>query len=389
MKEQNNPLQLYEHNLEAYKKIKSAFESGQKTIGVVHATGTGKTYLALQFAYEHQDKKIIWLVPSVSILEHIQKIIKDLNLEKEFSNIEFRTYQSLVNCSRKDLKELDLDILIIDEFQYLGTPVWGTRTSQIVKTHKDLITYGMTAYTVRDRGTFFERDMANPLSDEIFSNQIVSRYDLVDAMIDLVLPKPNYKSFKAEIFSDFNTEELNKLVQKIKESNYTEKEKKEFEKLLDTAKKRITEAPRIGDYIQKYVLPNGKYIYFCPPISQDGVNDIETIKQEALEWFKKVAPEQDIVIYTSTSEMKDLGRKNREAFYNDKDLDGNDVSNKLRVMFAINQYNLGVHAPNINGVILGRKTCSDIVYFEQIGRALAVRGDSLENIKEYESKTYE
>ena len=46
------------------------------------------------------------------------------------------------------------------------------------------------------------------------------------------------------------------------------------------------------------------------------------------------------------------------------------------IEFAKNQYNEGVHAPNVDGVILGRETRSDIVFFEQIGRALSVRGDS-------------
>ena len=52
----------------------------------------------------------------------------------------------------------------------------------------------MTAYTVRDRGTEFERDMANPEGKELFSNKIVSTYDLPDAMIDGVLPLPIYRS---------------------------------------------------------------------------------------------------------------------------------------------------------------------------------------------------
>ena len=52
-------------------------------------------------------------------------------------------------------------------------------------------------------------------------------------------------------------------------------------------------------------------------------------------------------------------------------------------MFAINQYNEGVHAPNIDGVILGRGTSSDIVYFEQIGRALSVRGNTYEEFNKY------
>ena len=55
----------------------------------------------------------------------------------------------------------------------------GARINKIVETHEYLQIFGMTAYTVRDRGTAYERDMANLETDELFSNKIVSRYDFV------------------------------------------------------------------------------------------------------------------------------------------------------------------------------------------------------------------
>ena len=88
--------------------------------------------------------------------------------------------------------------------------------------------------------------------------------------------------------------------------------------------------------------------------SQKGINDIETIKQQLLEYLKGKYKEEDIVFYITTSEMGKEGKKNRDAFYHDKTLDGKDCSNKLRIMLSINQYNEGVHAPGVDGVIEGR-----------------------------------
>lgn len=87
--------------------------------------------------------------------------------------------------------------------------------------------------------------------------------------------------------------------------------------------------------------------------------------------------------------MGDIGKLNRDAFYWDQTLDGEDASSKLRVMFAINQYNEGVHAPNVDGVILGRETKSDIVFFEEIGRALSVKGDIRKLYEEYDKYSKE
>ena len=94
-----NLLGLYNHNIESYEKIVKAFEK-ENIVGIVHATGTGKSYNALQLALDNKDKKIIYITPSNGIIEHLKKIINDnpnLDIEKNFPNLEFRTYQSLIN----------------------------------------------------------------------------------------------------------------------------------------------------------------------------------------------------------------------------------------------------------------------------------------------------
>ena len=378
---------LYEHNAESYKKIKSAYERGQNVAGIVHATGTGKTYNALELAYDNKDKKIIYVVPSSGITEHIKKIIEDnpnLDLEKDFPNLEFRTYQSFISLSKEEIQNIQCDLLILDEFHHIGAPVWGARINTMIETHPNMKIFGMTAYTIRDRGTSYEKDMAADDSDELFSNKIESRYDLCDAMIDGILPKPIYKSAYINLM---DTE--SKLEEKVQKLSASSSEYQEYMEILSNVKKRIHEAPSIPDILRKNIKPNGKYIYFCPPCSEDGTNDIETIKKQAIEWFKQFVKEEDIVIYTSTSEMGEYGKLNRDAFYKDVTIEGESVDNKLRIMFAINQYNEGIHAPNIDGVIMGRGTSSDIVYFEQLGRALSVRGNTKETFEELETHSLE
>ena len=373
---------LYKHNADSYRIIKSAYELGEKVVGIVHATGTGKSYNALQLAYDNKDKKIIYIVPSNGIIEHIKKIIdnnSNLDLERDFHNLEFRTYQSFISLSKEEIKNIKCDLLILDEFHHIGAPIWGARIDTIVETHPKMKIFGMTAYTVRDRGTSYERDMVNPDTDELFSGKIKSRYDLCDAMIDGVLPKPIYIGAHHNLI-----DKEQKLEEKVKELNATTREYQEYMAILLAVKRRIQEAPSIPKILRKNINPNGKYIYFCPPCSEEGTNDIETIKKQALTWFKQFIKEEDIIVYTSTSDMGNMGKLNRDAFYDDVTLEGEKVDSKFRIMFAINQYNEGIHAPNIDGVIMGRGTTSDIVYFEQLGRALAVRGNTKEMFDELE-----
>ena len=382
----NNLLNLYPHNLEGYDDVKKAYQEGKKIVSEVRATGTGKSYINLQFALDNQDKKGIYVVPSLSIIEHLKEIVKEnSNVSlSDFSHVDFRTYQSFVNMSYDEIKNLACDFLIVDELHHLNGPVWENRISKLIETHPDIKVLGTTAYTVVSRGTSYERDMALTGGNEIFSDSIVSRYDLCDAIIDGVLPKPIYKSAYIHFSS-----ELSDIERSLESSHLTTKEYQEYQLILDDLKRKIHEAPTIADVLKKNLKPDGKYYYFCPVKAEEGINDIETIKKQMLENLKGKYEKEDIVFYTTTSEMGELGKKNRDAFYHDKTLDGQDCSNKLRIMFAINQYNEGVHAPGVDGVIEGRMTNSDIVFFEHIGRALAVRGDNQKRKEELEKYSSE
>ena len=376
----NNILNLYEHNIEAFNRVLNAYNYGEDKVAILQATGTGKSYVALRLAYEYKDKKVLYISPSGAIIEHIKNIIDNngLDINKDFSNLKFGTYQSLINLSREEIVDLDVDLLITDELHHLGAPVWGNRINTIVDTHPNMLLFGMSAYNVRDRGTIYERDMTNPDTDELFSGKVVNYYDLCDAMIDGVLPKPIYRSAYVRLY-DYEKY----LEDKIEEGNLSTKDYTEYKKLLLDVKRKITNAPNIPDMVRKNIKNAGKYIYFCPPITEEDTNDIDTIMNEVKQWFDGY----DVVFYKTTSKDKTSGKLNREAFYNDRDLEGNSVKKKLRIMFAINQYNEGVHAPDVDGVILGRGTTSDIVYFEQIGRALAVKGKTKEKYEEYDSLT--
>ena len=380
-------LGLYDHNIRSYEKIKQQFEK-DNIAAIVHATGTGKSFNALQLALDNKDKKIIYVVPYGSIIEHEKELIEqneNVSLEKDFPNLEFRTYQSFINMSNAEIADLDVDLLILDEFHHIGAPIWGQRINSLVETHEDLQIFGMTAYTVRDRGTVYERDMVNPETDELFSNKVVSNYDLCDAMIEEVLPKPNYKS--GYVFLEESCEYLEN---KINSLNPNSKDYKELEPLLRDLKKRVHEAPGVSDIFKTNIKPYGKYIYFCPLNPESGVNDMDSIMSEARNWIHEMGlTEEDYEFYMTTSDMGIDGKRNRDAFYNDKDLNQNDTSNKLRIMFAINQYNEGVHVPGLDGVIMARSTKSDIVFFEQLGRALSAGHDTKKEYEEYNLKSRE
>jgi len=375
-------LDLYPHNIEACKKIKKAYDEGSRVVSIIRATGTGKTFIGENLALENKDKKIIWLVPTNAIKEHIEETINNnpnVSMEIDFPNLEIKTYSSLINLTKEEIAAIPCDLLIVDELHHLGAPVWGERVRTLIETHVNIKIFGMTAYNVRDRGTSYERDMTNPETDEIFSNSVESVYDVYDAIIDGVLPKPIAKSVITE-----DSEIINEIREKIEMlKNKGDVTYLEYEKMLDDVIKIIHKQNGVKELVQQSIIPGGKYIYFCPVLFEEGKNDMNSIMDTMRGYLEENFPGQKIVFYKSTSADGEYGKYNRECFYNDKDLDGKDAYKAIKIIFVKNQYNEGVHAPNVDGVFLGRRTKSDIVAFEQIGRALSVRGNTNKERKNY------
>lgn len=367
---------LFPHNQETLNKIKKSYEK-DKIVAFIQATGTGKTYILLQYILDNPNTKFLLITPYISIIEYINEIIKEYNLN--INNLQIINYQTLIKKDQKELSEYQFDHLIIDEFQHLGAPVWGAKVDELISTHPNARILGTTAYTIRDRGTIYERDMALPDGDELFSDKVITRYDLIDAILDGVLPTPRYLSTHYNII-----EYINKVISRIE----NKPEYEEYLHKLQAAKERINDSNDAQKLIVNNIKKTGKYIYFCPSLSESGVNDIDTIMSETRKYLLNNGyTNEDIIFYKSTSEYE-LGKENRTAFHNDTDLQGNKVDNKLRIMFCINQYNEGIHSPNIDGVILGRSTKSDMVFFEQIGRALSIK-DNTKLIQELSKLTKE
>ena len=146
-----NILGLYKHNQDSYKKVKAAYDSGEKVVGIIHATGTGKTFNALQLAYDNPDKQIIYVTPYNSIIEHIQELIKEnpeLDYERDFKHVKFMTYAGLSKLSPEELENLNVDMMILDEFHHIGAPVWGDAVNKVIFSHEDLLICGMSAYSI-------------------------------------------------------------------------------------------------------------------------------------------------------------------------------------------------------------------------------------------------
>ena len=139
--------------------------------------------------------------------------------------------------------------------------------------------------------------------------------------------------------------------------------------MLSDIRKRISEGESVEDVLKKYVKPDGKYIYFCSRGA-----DVKELQDRISSIYKDV--DYEFYYVHSNEQSTQVNNLNSNNFYNNKTMDGESARGKLRIMFALDMYNEGIHVPDIDGVIMGRSTSSDILFYQQLGRALAVKGDS-------------
>lgn len=335
---------LKPHNIETIKKILKFYETSNRCCAI-QATGTGKTYLILRLLeiFNDEKKKAIILAPNNLIIAQTKKKMKQFCLK----NAEFFTYSKLSGMNENDLKTIDCDLIIADELHRTGAKEWGKRFEILIDIHSDAKVFGVTATPLR---CFDGRDMA----DEYFDGNRACNISLGEALVREIIPvMPTYVSALYTF-----EEEYKNMQDKIDNSCNTDEEKIALTKELKAAKQQLEKANGVPEIIKKHITDyNGKYIIFCKDKKH-----LYAMKDTVVQWFRKTGYDGKIFEYPYYSNSKEV-KKNFGKFENNTE-DG------LKLLFVVDKLNEGLHLDDIQGCILLRTTTSNIVYYQQIGRAI-------------------
>ena len=389
---------LKQHNEVVCGKIFDAFESGQNRVWIQQATGTGKSYVTtkvvkdlannayrpvgvrkrarlMKDANGRSEKRVLFVAPKTFLCsdfeEMVAKVGKKFGKVKRKIDLNVSTYQSL----HKHAEE-DYDMIIFDEMHRLGAEKWGQSAETLVKNNPDAKVLGLTATPERGDGV--------DITQKVFDGaDPVSTLTIEEAIARGILPPPNY------VLAQYNFEQYNELfetnradLEKRKEKASKE-EKAEIQALIDqikAAQAKIAQAKGLPQIFEEALntdkLKNGKYIIFCPSSRVEDKAEGESeksckymeafMKKAETEWFKGVTGGKPPKIYGVHS---NYGRKHNDQALKDFE---NDKSDGLKLMFSVDLINEGKHIDDIDGVIMLRPTGSEIVYMQQLGRALSV-----------------
>lgn len=101
-----------------YNDVTNELKNNNK-VALIRPTGTGKSIIVLKFIENNEGKKVLYLAPSVSILHQVKENIIKYGV-KCLPNLKRMSYQKLSKLDNNELKSLNPDIIILDEFHHCG-----------------------------------------------------------------------------------------------------------------------------------------------------------------------------------------------------------------------------------------------------------------------------
>ena len=325
---------LMPHNFEAYTKVKEQFKVSDRAC-VVHATGTGKSYIIAATAEDYD--RVLILAPNNFILSELDKTVG--------AHCKLMTYKSLTLVEdMEDMKGFDL--IVLDEFHRTGAKTWGASVKELLQVNPGVKVLGTTATEIRTSG----RNMA----DEMFDGNVVSRLTLPMAWSQRILKVPVYVT-GLYTFDEVDRE----LRTKITGSNKSEEEKRISLAELDSIRLDWVNSYGTDTIIKKYINPDSRrIIVFC-----DKIKYISEVKNSVKSWLLGAG--------LKIHKIYSVNSKNYNSKEDMRDFEREDGFSGVKVMFAVNMLNEGIHTKDIDAVIMLRPTRSKIIYFQQMGRCMA------------------
>ena len=312
--------------------------------------------------------------------------IKDA-IQTVFPHLDMYCYQSLNSSQYDKLVKKKTDLMILDELHRTGAETWRPLIRKLIESKPDCKILGVTATPVRDDKdhTDMMKYMAENYggySKEEIDNKayLAEEMYLIDAMQNKYVVEPKIVSFN---FILSETEEYKFVVETLKkEKNKNpnselvkdlEAIKASMDEIINGEKKNVrNDLAAIKDVLTENIpenLKNGRFIVFLEKNPRGSNLESEDYVKRQIQLINQYfsGVNGDVKAGYLLSSRKDK-KENEQAIQDFETLD----NDQLKLLYAINMLNEGVHVENINGELMLRPigSGSNILYFQQIGRVI-------------------
>ena len=344
-------IELFPHNEEAVDAMLEGLEDSNFAF-MERATGTGKSMILIKLMAElMRNKRILFVTLHDAMFQQlVKRDMPSCNLSKDaFEKLDCILYSS-IQKHEPEWYYKNYDYFIFDEAQHCGAPKWGnviSKLSDLVKNSPDKKMIGATATRIRFLDDYMD------VCKEFFDDNLCSSLGLPESILRELLPAPYYININKapqELVLRIRNK-LHKLQQ------YSELDA--FREEIESYYQKQNNSNNINELLKKYGVKNGeKYIVFCT-----NIDDLRKKMEDVDNWFQGIGK---VTKYTAHSNQTNAINQNQiDAFEKDND------ENSIKVMFAVDMFNEGLHINGVDGILMTRKTTSPIVYLQQLGRALS------------------
>lgn len=314
-----NKKALYKAREDTKKEILEKLEVCDR-FGVVRPVGFGKSHIIMELCNILHGRKLV-IEPRNDIIDYIKKF-------GEYKNTDFMIYHNLLIKDFNHESLLNYDYIFLDEMHRAATKTWGKILLKDLKEYKGKL-IGFSATPERTDGK-------NPI-ETIFNDEEIEPLYLVDAIKQEILPQITYVSSIYQI--DYKYYKNKALVKKLSNYNIDKEVENIFSEFLDYSKPL-----HIAVFVSK-------------------ISEIEEAKKFIKLWIKPKINEYMV----HTRQSNSCNFNNLNDFYS---------SNKgINILYSVNMFNEGIHIKNLDAVVFLRKTVSDIIYNQQLGRIISEHRD--------------
>lgn len=344
---------------ETRQEVEQLLDSVKKCL-LIRPTGFGKTYLMVDLAKNYD--KVYYFYPQECLLADIRDKYPSIITMESNGQWESINYMTLVSMSKDSrlqddfyLSELSQNtqkiLFILDEAHMAG----AEQTSKVIYT---LLKRFPNAYWLGATATPERMDDFD-ISKEFFNGFQTSLYTIIDAFNDGIYSKLNY------ITSYYAIDSINSTLSKnIEAMIFTEKELADkITRNLNRKKVEYSYLFNMPDIFKKYLNLNAdyqKYICFF-----SNIEGLKQTYQNVINSFQKVYPNHTIehTILINESRYKNNINVVQNMSYK---------KNTIHLIFCVDMLNMGYHIDDLDGIIMLRRTLSDTIYLQQLGRCLSI-----------------
>lgn len=341
---------------ETFENALEILETFMKCI-IIRPTSFGKTGILVRFLKRGQRtsryERIVYMYPNDITYRAALRFYYGDNIPDNptIPNVTFISYTKLTMMSEQEMKQFkDTDLIITDESHKLGATETSQAFEKFLKIAKKAYLLGATATPIRS-------DRINVVK-KFFDEHVTYTYTLHNAFEDGVLKKPYY------CYNTYDPDTLLENVAKATRRNIKHNKKK-CEAVLKSRLIEIAKLSKMDEVIRETCDEHAKdtnYMKFIVFFST--INHIHEKSESVIGWFQKAYPNHTVNTLCITSESKETAdnrNKLDNLIYRNKTID---------LIFCRDMLNLGYHVDNLTGICMYRGTMSNIVYIQQLGRAL-------------------